>query len=300
MIYDGFVFFNELELLELRLHELAGVVDKFVLVEATKTFSNQPKPLVFHENRARFKQFQDQIIHVVVDDLPGGDDAWQREKFQRNCIQRGLVGCRPDDLVIISDIDEIPRATVLAQACRQWHFRDDLLSRCGHGIYNSLIGRRNFPSDKLNRSVKKRNPFVLKFELEQYWHFMNCQRVERPKCGPRLAHFRDYSSAEALRHSGSRVVKNGGWHFSYMGGAERIREKIMAYSHQERNRPEFTDLNAINERINNGAAVWDIHWRFEFVPLDDSFPQYLLQNLPAFAAWIKPVQAKNTSPSVSV
>ena len=70
MIYDCFIFFNELELLELRLNELAGVVDKFVLVEATRTFTNEPKPLFFQENRARFREFDSRIIHVVVADSP--------------------------------------------------------------------------------------------------------------------------------------------------------------------------------------------------------------------------------------
>jgi hypothetical protein len=299
MVYDGFIFFNELELLELRLHELSGVVDKFILVEATKTHTFQPKPLVYQENRERFKKFQHQIIHIVVGDMPEDQNARGRETFQRNCIERGLKGCRPDDIVIVSDVDEIPRATTLAQVCRELHFRNDIFSNCFHGIYNSLIGKRDFAWKKLDKTVKKRNPFVIQFQQDQYWHYMNSKRMEPPKCGPRLAHFRDYTSAETLRESGCRTVKNGGWHFSYMGGAERIREKIMAYSHQERNRPEFTDVNAINERINRGAAIWDVHWRFEFMPLDDSFPKYLLDHRDAFADWIKPVEDGKTTPAVS-
>ena len=91
MIYDCFTFFNELELLELRLNELAGVVDKFVLVEATQTHTNKPKPLHYHENRARFSAFHDKIIHVIVDDMPQSSDPWIPENFQRKCIARGLT-----------------------------------------------------------------------------------------------------------------------------------------------------------------------------------------------------------------
>lgn len=113
MIYDCFTFFNELELLELRLNELAGIVDKFVLVEATQTHTNQLKPLYFQENRARFSAFRDKIIHVVVDDLPVSKDAWVPENFQRNAIARGLVNCQPDDFILVSDLDEkIGRAHV--------------------------------------------------------------------------------------------------------------------------------------------------------------------------------------------
>src|ERR1022692_3538362 len=84
MIYDCFTFFDELELLELRLHELGDVVDKFVWVEATKTHSNKSKPLHYQENRVLFQAFHDQIIHVVVDDMPDSNDSWVLENFQRN------------------------------------------------------------------------------------------------------------------------------------------------------------------------------------------------------------------------
>src|SRR5579863_8430750 len=113
MIYDCFTFFNELELLELRLNELAGVVDRFVIVEATKTHSGKPKPLHYRDNQARISRFHSQIIHVIVDDMPVSDDAWTLENFQRNCIVRGLTGCRPDDFILISDLDELPRAGVV-------------------------------------------------------------------------------------------------------------------------------------------------------------------------------------------
>ena len=90
MIYDCFSFYNELELLELRLHELKDVVDKFVLVEATRKHSNQPKSLCFLENRDRFAQFADKIIHIVVDDAPATDRPFAIERFQRNAIARSM------------------------------------------------------------------------------------------------------------------------------------------------------------------------------------------------------------------
>jgi beta-1,4-mannosyl-glycoprotein beta-1,4-N-acetylglucosaminyltransferase len=80
-VFDGFTFFNELDLLELRLNELAGHVDFFVLVEAPMTFQGKPKPLFYAENQARFAAFRDKIIHLVIDDMPAGDDAWAREHF---------------------------------------------------------------------------------------------------------------------------------------------------------------------------------------------------------------------------
>ena len=72
-VHDCFIFFNELDALELRLEELDPVVDRFVLVEARTTFTGQAKPLVFAEHRGRFAKFLPKLVHVVVDELPGAD-----------------------------------------------------------------------------------------------------------------------------------------------------------------------------------------------------------------------------------
>jgi beta-1,4-mannosyl-glycoprotein beta-1,4-N-acetylglucosaminyltransferase len=70
MIFDCFIFFNEFELLEIRLNELNDVVDKFVLVEATKTHQGKDKPLYFEENKKRFSDFSNKMIHIAVSDYP--------------------------------------------------------------------------------------------------------------------------------------------------------------------------------------------------------------------------------------
>src|SRR5215831_14334612 len=107
--YDCFPFFNELDILEIRLHELYRDVDTFVLVEAPWTHQGDPKPLFFEENKRRFKRFLPQIRHVVVPDQPKTDDPWVRERYQRECIRLGLADVRSGDLVIVSDADEIVR-----------------------------------------------------------------------------------------------------------------------------------------------------------------------------------------------
>ena len=88
MIYDCFTFFNEFDLLEIRLNELDSVVDKFVLVEATKTFSGKDKPLYFNENKNKFNKFLNKIIHVIVDEYPNLNGDWVIENHQRNEISK--------------------------------------------------------------------------------------------------------------------------------------------------------------------------------------------------------------------
>ena len=119
MIYDCFSFFNELDILEIRLNTLNEVVDKFVLVEAPWTFTGNPKPLYFEENKERFKLFLDKIIHIVADQPPVSptvterENAWIRESHQRNSINAGLNNAKNNDLIIISDLDEIPNPQII-------------------------------------------------------------------------------------------------------------------------------------------------------------------------------------------
>lgn len=100
----------------------------FVLVEATTTFSGEPKPLYFAEARARFARWADKIVHVVVDDMPKGADAWDAERFQRDACVRGIETAAPDDLILLSDVDEIPKPEVLARVIEE---REALRTACG-------------------------------------------------------------------------------------------------------------------------------------------------------------------------
>lgn len=89
MVYDCFQFFNELDILKLRMHVLDDVVDKFVISEATVTFSGEKKPLYFQENREMFQEFEDKIIHKVVDDTPMDTSAFMRDSHQKCAVARG-------------------------------------------------------------------------------------------------------------------------------------------------------------------------------------------------------------------
>ena len=124
MIIDTFVFSEELDLLEVRLNELDSVVDYFVIVEASKTQSRLDKPLFFKENSKRYEKFLHKIVHVVLDDYAdGGDGCWKMEHYQRRSIGKGLqdlvnkgVQIRGGDFIMISDVDEIPKASKVLEA----------------------------------------------------------------------------------------------------------------------------------------------------------------------------------------
>ena len=122
MIFDCFTFLNELDLLEIRLRELYDTVDYFVLVEAPITFSGNPKPLYYEDNKQRFKQWSAKIIHVIPTDLPTGPNAWEREDASREHFKvaidnfNGNWRLTRDDIITICDVDEIPRASALRLA----------------------------------------------------------------------------------------------------------------------------------------------------------------------------------------
>jgi beta-1,4-mannosyl-glycoprotein beta-1,4-N-acetylglucosaminyltransferase len=116
MIIDTFTFWKELDILEIRLNELYDTVDKFVLVEAAHTQSLQPKPYYFEENKSRFSQFLDKIVHIKVDEkIDISQNPWAFENFQRQCIAKGLnqLSVTADDYILVSDVDEVPRAECL-------------------------------------------------------------------------------------------------------------------------------------------------------------------------------------------
>lgn len=146
-VFDAFPFFNELEMLEVRLNELGGVVDVFVLAEATHTHTGRPKELLFarHKHEARFAPFLPRIQHVIVRDLPidpTNTNAWDREHFQRDALVRGLreAGAKHTDIVILGDLDEIPRPELVRQvkSCPNIQFPVHLnLAACYYNLVRS-------------------------------------------------------------------------------------------------------------------------------------------------------------------
>jgi len=117
-------FFNELDVLEVKLAEQAPWVDRFVFSEATTTYAGNPKPLYLTDALAagRFAEWADKITVVVVDDAPtigqpfqtfGDPERWRRENHQRACLARGLGDLEPDDVVCLSDLDEIVRGSII-------------------------------------------------------------------------------------------------------------------------------------------------------------------------------------------
>ncbi|HUR17423.1 MAG TPA: hypothetical protein VMZ51_00615 [Acidimicrobiales bacterium] len=269
MIWDCFTFFNEFEVLRIRLHELENVVDRFVLVEATRTHRGAGKPPYFADRKSEFEMWADRIVHVVVEDLPVGEGstAWDRENAQRRAILRGLTNAAPADLVLVSDVDEIPRAAAVTDLVGQ-------AARAPRAFAD--------PESFLRRAVPERwRPRPAIWELHQTLYYFTLDwRAPIPWTRSRATTRRFLADPQALRFMRGRVIPNAGWHFSYLGDAERAATKISAFAHDEYDRPEFTGHHHLERCI---ALGLDPFGRFDLeeVPIDSSFPEWVRLNLPA-------------------
>lgn len=276
-IYDCFIFFNELDLLEIRLNTLNEHVDYFVLVESTKTFTGLDKPLYYDTNKKRFEGFNRKIIHVMVDNMPNsfeelserrgneldnsinhdcltttnvpkGQVHWLREFFQKEHIKKGLINLNDEDFVFISDLDEIWNPNVIL----------------------------NYDYDTIYRLNQKVYCYYLNNLSSEHWY---------GTVGTKYKNLKNYSvnHIRTPNMNSYTLVDNAGWHFTFQGGGENIRKKIESYGHQELNRDDIK--SQINNRLNNNT---DIFGRPNKLVVDNTnLPKYVLENINKYKHMLK-------------
>lgn len=250
MRIDAFLFNSELDLLELRLRVLDPVMDKFVIVESTVEFSGRPKPLYFGDNQERFAPWKDKIKHVVVDDTPdSGPNRWPREYFQRDAILRGLRGCRTNDLVFMSDLDEIPDPESVR------------VNR--HGGYHQV-----YTMYYLNTVCTTENWVgTTAMYYFQYQH-IGCQKMRNDRF-----YF--------------QRVDQGGWHFAYVMTQDKMHEKLKAFAHAEHDNPQIHSV--LEQRVSQLRDLFGAHKEpLKTMDVATGyFPQYLKDNVLKYESWIK-------------
>ena len=278
MVYDCIPFFNELDILKLRLNILDPYVDRFVIEESTVTFSGEPKELVFEKNKDMFKEFLPKITHIVVDDTPiEGADTYERDYFQKNNLIRGLKDATPEDIIIFSDADEIPCPETLQEVISSFD-RTKVYHLAQRNFYVYVNNEEK--SGKL-LSITKEFPEIP--ESERLWLGTKICSIDNiPKEG--IVRLRDLVPVDDPR---SVRVPNGGWHFGYMGGLgekdpmKRIGIKTKAAAHQD-----FNEREVLAETMDHLILGMDIFGRnagFERVEVDDSYPAYLRDHLDEYA-----------------
>ena len=255
MVYDCFQFFNELDILKLRMHILSPVVDKFVISEATETFAGSKKPLYYEEHKAEFAEFAD------------------RDTFQKNAVGRGLKDCKDEDIIIFSDLDEIPNPDKVREVIEQIREnRDSAQEKVFH------MAQRLFYC-YLNMEEVSGNLLAYCGEFDEI------PENQRKWLGTKIC---SYKVAKTMplgelrwpkcKEFGVRVA-DGGWHFGYMGGSgesdvrKRVAEKVRSAAHQEYNNKAV--LSEVDDKIKDGEDIFGRDAKFVQTKIDETYPEYL-------------------------
>lgn len=263
-------------MLEVRLNELYDHVDFFVISEANTTHAGNPKPYNFLDNKERYKPFLDKIIHVPVTDMPGvkpgqhdKSDCMFNDRHQRNCLARGTIDADMNDVIIVSDCDEIPRGSVI-DFIRQdmdhdiWGFRVP----CFHFKFNYMW------TDPLQHTLQ--NLAATKAKSLQYNNYSDMRHYA-------LQH--PFQRPEGWNRDRELVVHHAGWHFTTMGDGNHAANKMKEFAHIEFRREDlfgdFTKKYDVEGQIakNAGPIGLEHHCkRVDPVILDEYFPKYILEN----------------------
>ena len=254
MIYDGFIFSNELDVLEIHLNVLNDYVDKFILVESNRTFTNKPKDFIFLQNRNRFKEFLDKIIYIQNYDITG-NVTWENEKCQRDRIMKGFENADPEDFIIIGDVDEI----------------------C---------------DPKILENVNSYNDSLHVLETYCYYYFLNYQIYPTELSTARsiiLGKKKFITTPQAVRHERFNLkALKAGWHFSYLGGVDEIVKKLESFSHTEYDTTYYKDRTRLKNVLDAGTDLFGRNMTFRKVEFQEPYhPKWLIENRNRYSHLIK-------------
>jgi len=293
-IFDCFMYFDEEIVLDTRLNTLDEFVDYFVIVESKFTHKGDPRDLKFNMNK--FEKFKDKIIYLIYDNQPkeieivkSEDSANEkskkyifnaayRENGQRNHIEKGLVDAKEEDIILVSDVDEIPNLS---------------------GI--------NF--SKINEKIVmfKQDMFYYKFNLylpNLIWtgtkackkkNLISPQWLRNIK-DRKYSFFRIDTFFSKTKFTSIKIISDGGWHFSNIKTPKEIEFKLKSYLHHREFDENPLSVDQIDKIIKNKQAIYDLKVdktinkigngsileKFEF----NKLPEYIVTNKDKFLDWI--------------
>ena len=292
-IFDCFMYFDEDLILDTRLNILDKYVDYFIIVESRFNHKGDSRSLKF--NKEKFKKFENKIKYIVIDKLPSNleeiskedqgivrehkfiNNAVKRENFQRNFIEKGLLEATDDDLILISDLDEIPnlkdinltsvkeKIIIFEQIMTYYKFNLALPNFKWHGTKGCL--KKNLISPQWLRNIKSKKYPIFRLDI----------------------------LFSKKRYNNVKFIQNGGWHFTNIKTAEEIEHKFKSYLHHREFELSNISLNDIKKIISNKIAIYDlsvdqrdnkIGSGKKLVNLEDTnLPEYIVQNKNILSDW---------------
>ena len=295
-IFDCFMYFDEEIVLDVRLNVLDQFVDYFVIVESKFTHKGDPRNLKFDLDK--YKKFKDKIIYLVYEDQPkeikiikSNDseneksikyifNAIYRENGQRNYIGKGLIRAKDNDIILISDVDEIPNLS-------------------------------NVSFDKIDEKIIlfKQDMFYYKFNLHLpnfIWtgtkackkkNLLNPQWLRNIK-DRKYSFFRMDTFFSKTKYMNVKIFNNGGWHFTNIKTAKEIEFKLRSYLHHREFEQDPLTIDQIDKIIKDKKAIYNLNMdkssinkigngneleKFELSKL----PIYIQENLNNLKQWIE-------------
>ncbi len=263
-IYDCFQYFNEDHIVDLRLNILNEYVDYFIISESTKTHQGKKKEINF--DIKKFSKFRHKIKLIVADykeeinftKHTGGESLI--EQHQRNSLIEGLKNASSDDLVILSDSDEIPDLTKLSEINNKKKFIAFSQKMFMYKLNLQNLNESNWIGSKITKvkHLKSMQEFRnMKFKNYPFW------RIDKL----------------------NQQIIYGGWHFSFLQTPEQILEKIKSYSHGEFN-SEDLKKEEIEEKIINNVDIFDRGTTLKKINIDNTYPKYIVANKDKYLNWI--------------
>jgi len=293
-IYDCFMYFDEDLLLDLRLNTLDKFVKKFVITEATYTHNGAKKKLNF--DIKKFNKFKDKIIYLIVDKQPekildfvDSDNKDQkgeklilngmaRDYFQREQLARGIEDATNDDLILVSDLDEIPNLknvnftnignNILVFEQKMFYYKLNLLYENFTWLGSKAVKKKNLISPQWLRNIKgKKYP---KWRLDTLF--------------------------SKKKYSNLYFVKDGGWHFTCLRTAEELEKKLLNFAHHYDYEESGLTIEDLKKSITDKKVIYDHNvdqkdykWlgKSTLKNIDIKFlPDYLTDNLKKYSDWL--------------
>ena len=264
-IYDCFTFYQENFITNLRFEILNEFVDYFVVCESQYDHRGNNKKLNFKLLNSKFKE---KVIYLVYEGpFKSKNNMWENQAEQREHIISGLSDASPNDYIMFSDPDEIPRPDLLK----------NLNLKKRYGIF-------------------LQNIYCYKFNL--------FNKYESPWEGTRVCKIKDLKSIDYMRQKirhknllmpfwkfyrekNIEVIENGGWHFNSLLSPEEISKKLKTFAHSEYSGEKYSSIESIKKKIKNKIDLFDRGHKYEAVQIDNSFPEYLIQNINKFSHLIE-------------
>jgi beta-1,4-mannosyl-glycoprotein beta-1,4-N-acetylglucosaminyltransferase len=272
-LIDCVTFFEEMDLLEFRLKYLDGVIDYMVVVESNLTHSGKPKPYHIKDNWDRFSRWKNKLIYIQIQQTTDGlsfdevktytptNGPWILEQQQRMSMMHASGNIADSDLVLVGDLDEIPDVQLLKE------------------IKESGIN------------------YDTPISISQLFHYyyMNCQNTgfERWWNGTVISTGKQFKqlNSQTIRDNRNHYPRfdKAGWHFSFLNGPEKIKNKIESFAHTEFNRPDITSDENIQRAIEKGEDIFNRPGvTYEFVNIDQ-YPEDLKLLMIDYPQFIKAI-----------